>query len=61
MYNVDCGTSDFILEMFKKTNIEKAIGQTYNEDHFVISKIQAFSVFHYKCIMYNNIQFILAN
>lgn len=42
LYNVDCGTSDFILEMFKKTNIEKAIGQTYNEDHFVISKIKAF-------------------
>lgn len=42
LYNVDCGTSDFILEMFKNSNIEKAIGQTYNEDHFIISQIKAF-------------------
>ena len=42
LYNVDCGTSDFILEMFKNSNTEKAIGQTYNEDHFIISQIKAF-------------------
>lgn len=42
LYNVDCGTSDFILEMFKNSNIEKAIGQTYNKDHFIISQIKAF-------------------
>lgn len=42
LYNVDCGTSDFILEMLKNSNIEKAIGQTYNEDHFIISQIKAF-------------------
>lgn len=42
LYNVDCGTSDFILEMFKNSNIERAIGQTYNEEHFIISQIKVF-------------------
>ena len=42
LYNVDCGTGDFILEMFNNSNLERAIGHTYSEENFIISKIKAF-------------------
>lgn len=42
LYNVDCGTSDFIMEMFNKSDIEKAIGNTFIEQNFVISQIKAY-------------------
>lgn len=40
LYNADCGTSDFIIEMFERSHIEKAIGNTHNEENFIISKIK---------------------
>lgn len=42
LYNVDCGTGDFILEMFNNSNLERAIGHAYSEENFIISKIKAF-------------------
>lgn len=42
LYNVDCGTSDFILEMFRKSDIERAIGDTYREENFIISQIKVY-------------------
>lgn len=42
LYNVDCGTSDFILEMFRRSDIERAIGDTYREENFIISQIKAY-------------------
>lgn len=42
LYNADCGTSDFILEMFKRSNIERAIGNTYEEENFIISQIKMY-------------------
>lgn len=51
LYNVDCGTGDFILEMFQNSNIEKAIGHTYSEENYIISKIKAlFTVYKFDVV-----------
>lgn len=51
LYNVDCGTSDFIFGMFQNSNIEKAIGQTYSEENYIISKIKAlFTVYKFDVV-----------
>lgn len=42
LYNSDCGTSDFIFDMFKKCNIEKAIGCTYKNTDWIISQIKTY-------------------
>lgn len=51
LYNVDCGTSDFIFGMFQNSNIEKAIGHTYSEENYIISKIKAlFTVYKFDVV-----------
>jgi type I restriction enzyme M protein len=51
LYNVDCGTSDFIFGMFQNSNIEKAIGLTYSEENYIISKIKAlFTVYKFDVV-----------
>lgn len=42
LYNVDCGTSEFIVGMLKNAEIERAIGYTYSEENYIISQIKAY-------------------
>lgn len=51
LYNVDCGTSDFIFGMFQNSNIEKAIGHTYSEENYIVSKIKAlFTIYKFDVV-----------
>lgn len=42
LYNNDCATGDFIMEMFNRGIIERAIGNTFNNSDYEIVKIRQY-------------------